>query len=237
MLRRYPVKSMGGEALTSVTLDHRGIVGDRWYAVSDEDGRLASGKSTSRFRRRDAVFEYAARTDRGRVIVTGPRESWRVGDADLDRELSAAMDATVRVSAEGEAPHQDAGQVSLVGTASLEWCRHHLEVDVDPRRLRPNVVVATSVPFIEETWVDMTLAVGTAELHVVERIERCRMTDLAQDGLSATTPLLAALATERDLRLGVYCSVEKPGRIAVGDRTTVRRSVRRAAVVDPSRMV
>ena len=93
------------------------------------------------------------------------------------------------------------------------------------------------MPFIEETWVDMALSVGTAGLHVVERIERCRMVDLAQDGLGSTTPLLGALARERDLRLGVYCSVEKPGRIAIGDETRVRRSVRRAAAVDRNRHV
>ena len=39
------------------------------------------------------------------------------------------------------APTSDAGQVSLVGTASLDWCREHLGVDADRRRIRPNLVV------------------------------------------------------------------------------------------------
>ena len=226
MLRRYPVKSMGGEALTSVRLDSRGFVGDRWYAVEDADGRFASGKTTQRFRRRDVVFGYAAHTEHGRVIVTCGDQSWRVGDPDLDDELSTAMDTPVRVAEEGAVPHQDAGQVSLIGTASLDWCRHHLDVDVDPRRLRPNIVLTTSVPFVEETWVGMALHIGTTELHVVELVERCRMVDLAQDGVQSATHLLAALEGERDLRLGIYATVEVPGRISVGDETTVRRIVR-----------
>lgn len=75
-LRRYPVKSMGGEGLPRATLDHRGLVGDRWWAVEDEDGRFASGKDTRRFRRRDAVFAYAAAPhESGDVTVRGPGDS------------------------------------------------------------------------------------------------------------------------------------------------------------------
>ena len=172
------------------------------------------------------IFGYAARTEHGRVVVTCGEQSWRVGDPELDDELSAVMDARVRVAEEGAVPHQDAGQVSLVGTASLDWCRDHLGIDVDPRRLRPNIVLSTSVPFVEESWVGMALHIGSTELHVVEPIERCRMVDLAQDGVSNAARLLAALEGERDLRLGIYATVEVPGRIAVGDETTVRRVVR-----------
>ena len=35
-IRRYPVKSMGGESLSEAALDERGLVGDRWFAVCDE---------------------------------------------------------------------------------------------------------------------------------------------------------------------------------------------------------
>ena len=41
-LRRYPVKSMGGEALTSIELTARGLVGDRHYAVRDAGDYLVS---------------------------------------------------------------------------------------------------------------------------------------------------------------------------------------------------
>ena len=71
-LRRYPVKSMGGEQFDHVRLDRRGIIGDRWFAVEDADGHFASGKNTRRFRRRDAVFGYSAVTSgTGDVTVTG----------------------------------------------------------------------------------------------------------------------------------------------------------------------
>ena len=90
-VRRYPVKAMGGESPAVVELDARGVVGDRWYAVLDGDGRFASGKNTRRMRRHDEVFGYRATTDDdGRVRVTGAGGSWTVGDRALDQEIGRA---------------------------------------------------------------------------------------------------------------------------------------------------
>ncbi len=218
-IRRYPVKSMAGESLSSVEVDARGLAGDRWYAVVDGDGKLSSGKHSTRFRRRDAVFEFAARTTDGGVLVSGRGEEWTVGDPALDSALSAAMADPVRVLAEAGTPHQDAGEVSLVGTASLDWCREHLGVDADRRRIRPNLVVDTSEPFVEETWSGV-LTVGSARLRVVRRVERCRMVDIAQEGLPAQGGWLKGLTDTREMCLAVYLDVESPGTIALGDGVT-----------------
>jgi uncharacterized protein YcbX len=215
-IRRYPVKSMAGESLPTVEVDARGLVGDRWYAVVDGDGKLSSGKHSQRFRRRDAVFDYASRTTDEGVHVSGPGGEWRVGDPALDRALSEAMSDPVRVLAEGVTPHQDDAQVSLVGTASLDWCREHLAVDADRRRIRPNLVVETSEPFVEETW-SGPLTIGGARLTVLRRIERCRMVDIAQEGLPREGRWLKALTETREMSLGIYLDVAGPGTLQVGD--------------------
>ncbi len=215
-IRRYPVKSMAGESLRSVEVDARGLVGDRWYAVVDGDGRLSSGKHSTRFRRRDAVFDFTSRTTAEGVRVTGRGGEWRVGEPDLDHALSDAMGDPVQVLAEGPTPHQDAGEVSLVGTASLDWCREHLGVDADRRRIRPNLVVDTSEPFVEETWTGV-LSVGTARLRVARRVERCRMIDIAQEGLPPEGSWLKALTDAREMCLAVYLDVDTPGALRVGD--------------------
>jgi uncharacterized protein YcbX len=36
-LRRYPVKSMLGETVDSLTVDERGVNGDRWLALVDAE--------------------------------------------------------------------------------------------------------------------------------------------------------------------------------------------------------
>ncbi|MGI8524379.1 MAG: MOSC domain-containing protein [Nocardioides sp.] len=216
-LRRYPVKSMGGESLPTAEIDTRGLVGDRRYAVVDADGRFASGKSTRRFKRRDEIFAYAATTDGDRVRVTGGDGSWVVGDPALDAALTDAMGAAVHVLPENGVPHFDAGAVSLIGTATLDWCREHFDVDAESRRLRANVVIVTDEPFVEETWIGRGLKLGPVGLTVVERIERCRTIDLAQDGVATTTRWLTALAGPRDLKLGIYADVAQTGTISAGD--------------------
>jgi len=215
-IRRYPVKAMGGESLESVEVEPRGLAGDRWYAVVDADGRLATGKHSRRFRRRDEVFEFSSGTTDEGVRVRGRGGDWPVGDPALDRALSTAMGDPVRVLPEATTPHFDAGAVSLVGTASLAWCREHLGVDADRRRIRPNLVVATDEPFVEETWTG-PVTVGAVVLRPVERIERCRMIDIAQEGLPADGRWLKALASAREMSLGVYLDVATPGPLGVGD--------------------
>jgi uncharacterized protein YcbX len=220
-LRRYPVKSMGGESLDRVVVDARGLAGDRWWAVEDEDGRLASGKDSRRFRRRDPVFDFTARTNGSTVVVTGPWSSWEVQDPALGVELSRAMGATVRLTTEAAVPHQDAAAVSLVGTASLDWCARRWGGDPDPRRLRANIVVATDEPFVEETWAGRVVQVGSTRLRVVDRAPRCRMIDIDQDGVVAAGAWLKALAAERDMCLAVYADVAAPGAIGLDDEVRV----------------
>lgn len=221
-LRRYPVKSMGGESLDSVVLDDRGVSGDRWFAVEDAEGHFASGKNTRRFRRRDRVFDYSAATNgAGEVAVTGASGVWKVGDPALDDELSHAMGVAVRVAPEAGVPHQDMGAVSLIGTATLDWCAERWGLGADPRRLRVNVVFSSTRPFIEEEWLDRTVSVGGSALRVVERVPRCRMIDIAQDGALADGRWLKMLAAERDMSLAMYADVASTGVLAVGDELIV----------------
>lgn len=216
-IRRYPVKAMGGESLASVEVDERGLVGDRWYAVVDADGRLACGKDTRRFKRYDEVFGFAAATsDRG-VWVSGSGASWLVGDPALDAELSRSLGAPVAVRPEAETMHFDDSPVSVVGTATLAWVRDELGLDGDSRRIRVNLVVETPEPFEEESW-STDLTIGSTAFRPVKRITRCRTVDLAQDGVPTVQPLLKALGATRDLQLGIYLDVVTPGRLAVGDR-------------------
>ncbi|MBM7790329.1 uncharacterized protein YcbX [Tenggerimyces flavus] len=221
-LRRYPVKSMAGEFLRAATFNHRGIEGDRWYAVEDPDGHFASGKNTRRFRRRDPIFSYGAVTSpSGDVVVTGPSGEWRVGDPALDAELSHEIGLDVRVTSEATIPHQDMGSVSLIGTATLEWCAERWGIRADPRRLRVNLVFSCEEPFIEESWAGRTLVCGGTQLRVVERVPRCRMIDIDQDGAKAEGKWLKPLAAERDMFLAMYADVATSGVIRLGDELAI----------------
>jgi hypothetical protein len=173
--------------------------------------------------RRDGVFDFEAHTEGRRVVIADA--SGRIGDAGnpaVDAALTAALGADVRVTHETDVPHFDDGAVSLIGTATLDWCAREMGVDADPRRLRVNIVVETSEPFEEEGWIGSTLMIGGVHLKPVGRVERCRTIDLAQDGVETTTQWLVPLGQQRDVRLAVYCEVEARGAVAVGDEVTVR---------------
>jgi uncharacterized protein YcbX len=225
-LWRFPVKSMGGELLGSVEVDSRGLSGDREWAVYDADGKLASGKRTSRFRRMDAVFELVAATQSdGSVEILLPSgERVRVGETRADVALSDHFGEEVEVAPEADVPHQDAGQVSLVGTATLaELARlQGLTTPLDVRHLRANIVVGTDEAFVEESWVGRELQVGGAVLLVTDRVERCRMVDLAQVEVEEADGLLRVISDQRGLCAAVYAEVLSPGRIEVGQPTAVR---------------
>ena len=111
----------------------------------------------------------------------------------------------------------DAGSVSLVGTATLAWCAARWGLDADARRLRVNVVIATEEPFVEESWQGHRLRIGGAMLDVVERVPRCRMIDIDQDGVIADGQWLKALTAEREMCLAMYADVAVPGAVRVGD--------------------
>ena len=227
-IRRYPVKAMGGEALDRAEVDARGIVGDRTWAALDSEGRLATGKNSQRFRRYDAVFDYGATTGDAGAVCVARHDGGTVlaaGDPALDAELSTAFGAPVRLLPEhahgAPGDFYDEGAVSLVGSATLAWVERELGADAVARRIRANLVIETSEPFEEEAWLGRRLRIGEVEVIVEWPITRCRMVDLAQDGVPAPASLLKALGATRGAKLGVYCRPTRPGAIAVGDAVTL----------------
>lgn len=145
-----------------------------------------------------------------------------VGDPALDAHLSQAMGTPATVVPEGEVPRQDAAQVAVVETATIAWCARAWGVDLDVRRLRPNWVIRTDEPFIEEAWLDRHVAIGQAVvLRVVRRVSRCRTVDVAQDGVYPRRRLVPRLTQERDGLVAVYADVVAAGTVTVGDRVEV----------------
>jgi uncharacterized protein YcbX len=133
------------------------------------------------------------------------------------------MGAAVRVAAEATVPHQDQGAISLVGTATLDWCADRWGIDAEPRRLRVNLLVETTEPFIEESWTDSELLVGDVALTVIERVPRCRMIDVEQVGVGARGRWLKPLGLERDACIAMYADVARPGAVRRGDAVRLHR--------------
>lgn len=228
-IRRYPVKSMGGESLERVPITSRGLEGDRDWAVVDADGKFASGKNSSQLRRYDAVFTFAARTGSDGEVLVAPQADASAeraaGDPELNATLSVAFGTAVSLEQESYVTLPgnffDEGAISLVGTATLEWAERELGATTAARRLRANLVVSTSEPFEEETWLGRRVRIGEVEVVVEKPIPRCRMVDLAQDGVAEPAKFLKGLAATREMRLAMYCRPKLLGTIEVGNLVEV----------------
>ena len=219
-LWRYPVKSLLGEQLEAAELNHRGLVGDRLFAVTDHEGKLGSGKTSRRFRRLDGLFDLRARSDGGRPLVTLPdgREC-AAGDPELNRFLSERYGDELRVVRETTVPHHDAAPLHLLTTSSLRWLANVLPgSQIDRRRFRPNILLdAAGAQLVEDAWVGRRFALGAVVIRVVDRTERCVMTTNAQSELPKDPHVLRAVTELNDACLGVLAEVERTGAVRVGD--------------------
>jgi len=90
---------------------------------------------------------------------------------------------------------------------------------VDVRRFRPNLVVASSEGpgFPEIGWVGRRVRVGGAVLAIDVACPRCVMITHGFDDLPRDPALMRTVVREADQNVGVYASVEKPGRVRPGD--------------------
>ena len=223
-LWRYPVKSMLGERCPSLTLNARGVEGDRLYAVVDANGKLGSGKTSRRFSRIDGLFRFRAAYDGDVPAITFPDgRCLRGDDPGIHDALTTAFGQPVTLAREGAISHFDASPVHLVTTASLAWLAEIAPgSQLDERRFRPNILVEVAgATTIEREWLGRTLLVGDVRLAARRMTGRCVMVTLAQSDLPEDPRILRSIAQESDNDFGVYAEVTTPGRVKVGDRVTV----------------
>ena len=232
-LWRYPVKSVGGEQIAASIVDSRGLLGDRLWAVQDADGKLGSGKDSRRFRRMVGLLgltaRYAAEPGDGGIeppVVAGPDGTeYPVSTGAADEFLRDHTGMPhVRVRRECDVTHFDEVQLSMIGSATLAWLQAQLpEVRIEIRRFRSNVVVRTTEPLIEESWIGRTVRFGTGDdavQAVFDRVlQRCVMVGMAQPGLSESGAVLKRLGLREDhpVCLALGGLVARTGTVRVGD--------------------
>lgn len=110
-----------------------------------------------------------------------------------------------------------AGQVSIIGSATLEALSALLKTPIDPRRFRPNLVLETAQPWEEFDWIGRRLRMGSVEFEAIERIERCLNIEVCPDSGQRDLPLLSQLKREfRHTDTGIIACVTQPGTLAIG---------------------
>lgn len=221
-LWRYPVKSLQGQSCERVHVTRRGLAGDREYALVHADGRLASGKTTRRFRQVDGLLDLQGALDEeGELVIGFPDgQCHAAGDPALTRALRHSFGAELTLRGETDRVHFDDGPLHVLTSASLAWLAARLPgVVIEARRFRPNIVL--EVPgegLVEQQWSGAMLQFGASvRLRITTATSRCRMVTLPQAGLAAEETVLHRIVAEAGGNFGVYAEVVATGELHCGD--------------------
>ena len=219
-LWRYPVKSMCAEALEHADVSWHGVAGDRRWAFVRE-GLERSGFPWLTIRERADMWNYTPyfadpdRPDASKTLVRTP-----AGDEFdvVDPALAAELGHGARVIKQNRGVF-DNSPLSLITTQTAEEVGRWLDLDLHPRRFRPNLLVeaANGQPFQEDEWLGSALRVGAMTMRLDQRDSRCVIVNTDPVTGERDPAVLKALAQRRENCAGVYGSTVEPGRIAVGD--------------------
>lgn len=231
VLWRYPVSSLGGEEHQRIEVGAGGVVGDRLFGVIDvATGEPGRPDGDAKWHRLPLV---RTRLTEAGLEVAVPDGRWRQAPSEAtDAALSDffgfavslrpfSRDIATGYAGPLTASRYDVSPIHLLTTASMaELKRLHPEGDPDPRRFRPNIVVempAVEGSFPETEWIGRRLAIGEVELTISEPCRRCGFTIIAQDGFDNDPEILRNLVRHNGRNIGVYCTVDRPGPVRLGD--------------------
>jgi len=120
----------------------------------------------------------------------------------------------------------DGATVHLITTATLDRLRTLCpQSRFEVPRFRPNFVIEMSAGvegFVENDWIDRTLALGDqVRLRVTQPCLRCVMTTLSQRDLPKDPDILRTAVQQNQGNVGVYASVIQGGRVRRGDSVSL----------------
>lgn len=238
-----PVKSTALHHPDSIDLRHDGAVGDRRFLFARSDGTRLRGISKAPLM--PIVSTWSMRDERlamrfpdgssveGSAFPVGERVGIKLFDRTVPaRALDPIFSDAIRRVVEDETlsifrvdePEFAGGmhRASVISLASIvDVGSRGGDARLDPRRFRMLIELDGVEAYGEDGWCGRRLRVGDAVLHLGQRIHRCVMTNLAPDTGSNDFDTLTVLAQHRkvgkELLLGVYGDVERPGRIEIGD--------------------
>jgi uncharacterized protein YcbX len=223
---RYPVKSMSGESLETADLGWHGLAGDRRLALRRVDDRGGfPWLQASRLPELLLCTPQRRESGNGEDLPTHVRTPEGQELALFGEEL--ATDVGRRHGAAVEMMYLDRGifdeaSISLISSATVGDIARLAALPPDVRRFRPNVMIASvsGIPFEEDEWVGGLLSFGptneAAIIAITNRDERCSMVNFDPDSARPAPEMLKTVVRVRNNKAGVYGTVVRRGRLAVG---------------------
>ncbi len=226
-LYRFPVKSMGGEALDRAPLYWHGLEGDR-RQVFVKSGDLSSfpwltARDVPELVHYTAYLTDPANVRRSPVMVRTPEGDEVPIESEALRETLEQMHgAPIHLMCTSRSAHDAAG-ISVLGLGTVRALGERIGETLDLRRFRQNIYLETldGEPDVEDQWVGRALVFGDGEQAARVRIlrpdHRCMMVNLSPEHAGQNPAVLREIAQSRDNCLGLYASTETMGPLRVGD--------------------
>jgi uncharacterized protein len=223
-LWRYPVKSMLGEQCDTLEINHRGVEGDRLFAIQNLQGKFGSGKNTRRFRHIEGLLTFQSWYQDVPIIQFPDGRVMRGDEPTIHTELSQVLKQPVTLAQENKISHFDDSPIHILTSASLIWLQTALPNSViNETRFRPNLLlnVAGNTP-VEHQWLGKCIRVGKeVTLEITKLAERCVMTSSKQKDLPHDSQIFQHIIKQSNLMLGVYAKVVNGGIVNLNDEIQV----------------
>lgn len=200
-LWRYPVKTLAGERLETVTIGPNGIPGDRVVWV-----RGPEGVRTSRRHHRLLGLRGTLSPD-GHARIDG--HPWESAEALALVKRAAGDDSWLEASDEHD--RFDVLPLLVATDGAVAVFGH------DVRRLRPNILIGGVNGLDEREWPGAELHIGNLVVRIDSLRGRCAMTTVDPDTLKRNPEVLREIGRRFRGRLALNADVVRPGPIAVGD--------------------
>jgi len=154
-------------------------------------------------------------------IRTPDGEEMPVFGQDLAAEVGRRYGAPVQIMHLKHGVFDDAS-ISVIASDTVREIARLAGQSPDVRRFRPNVVVRLlrAGPFQEDEWLGGVLSFGEGDdapaIAVTMRDVRCSMVNLDPDTASPAPEMLKAVVRANQNNAGIYGTVTRIGRLAVG---------------------
>ena len=231
-IRRYPIKGLAGESLTETQIiPGRTIAGDRQYALQycDRIPPSENGWHPKKYFLQSVhtslCSDIQIQWQEDTVNLRYRDQLVSISRDPIDREALARWIAMLDPSVgEFTVERLDSGftdepeaYVSLINQASVTAIATATATTDHPERYRGNVLIGGAPAFEELNWVGQTIAIGAAEVEVVEPIVRCRATEFDWNG-TRTRDFLSRLDQRLQTDIcGLFLRSTNQGLIAVND--------------------
>ncbi len=226
-LRRFPVRSLGGEQPNECLIQGSGLAGDRIYDLFDDEQGVALSSLTVPF-----LLRYRARLldpmVRGsdlaawiRVRLPDGSERELTDPAWLE-DIARRCGRHVRLRAREDA-HAEIAPLHVLSVQTVRFVEKQYGGPLEPARFRSNILLdlPDGRPFEEDRWIGRQIWIGDVLLEIVRQCERSIVPSLDADTPERSPGILAAILRGRGGLIGVSARAITGNRLRVGDPVAI----------------